>query len=98
MKTIKRYEHKDSNIEVIETTDGGYAHDCFDGTDTEWAEVLTEAYLNNPPVYYIVSAGLSGLYTSDTVYVFGSRQDALTCAKDTLELWQEQDAEESENQ
>jgi hypothetical protein len=86
----------DCCVSVDETTDGNYAHDCFEGTEQEWAEVLSEAYENNPPKFYIVSSGLAGCYMRDNVSVFGNKADALSSAQWWLDEFAEQDAEESE--
>jgi hypothetical protein len=81
-------------VSIDETTDTDYARDCFDGSDREWQEVLTEANESNPATFYIVSSGLSGCYMRDNVSVFGCKADALRMAQDEVQ----RDKDESEDE
>lgn len=84
----------DCCVSVDETTDAEYAHQCLDGTDSEWAEVLAEASETTPPMFYIVSSGMQGCYMRDNVSVYGSKTDALSAAKDEVERDADERAEE----
>lgn len=90
MQTIQQYAHNGSLISVIKTNDPQYARQCFDGSDREWDEIQGES---ENDAYFIVSCGLAGCYMADEVSVFACREDALSSAKDTLERWQDEDAD-----
>ncbi len=93
MQSIQAYYHKGYIIEVTETHDIQYARDCFEGSDREWADVLTEA---RGDTFYIVSSGLQGGYMRDNVSVLADKESALLSAKDQFEDWKDQDAEDAE--
>ena len=81
-------------VSVDETTDADYARDCFDGSDSEWQDVLAEANESSPAMFYIVSSGLSGCYMRDNVSVLGCKADAVRMAQDEVT----RDAEESDEE
>ena len=83
-------------VSVDETTDASYPRDCFDGSDREWQDVLTEANESTPAMFYIVSSGLSGCYMRDNVSVYGCKADALRAAQDEVTRDQEESDEENE--
>lgn len=93
-------------ISVEETSDSGYARDCFEGTDREWKDILLTAeestFMVNgvytPAMFYIVSSGLSGCYMRDNVSVYGCKADALQAAKDEVNMDEELEAEESDEE
>lgn len=91
MKTIKRFDLAGNSITVTQTNDAQYARDCFDGSAREWEEIETES----SGEFFIVACGLSGCYMSDDVSVFPARETALQYARDTFEMWQEMEDEES---
>jgi hypothetical protein len=73
--------------------DTDYAHDCFDGSDREWQELISDAGEN--PTFYLASLGMPG-YLADSVSVSTSRKDAIESAKFWIEQDEEMLAEESE--
>jgi hypothetical protein len=69
-----------------------YAHDCFDGSDREWQELIAD---EENPTFFLVSLGMPG-YMADNVSVFTNRKDAIESAKFWIEQDEEMLAEESE--
>lgn len=84
------------NVNVIDIgTDAKYAHDCFDGTEKEWEELISGIENPKNPTFFIVSLAMSGCM-ADSVSVYTNRKDALNGAKFWIEQDEEMVAEESE--
>jgi hypothetical protein len=87
---IKKYQHNEHVITVVETTDFNYAASVWNGTYEEF-RVLNNTVALGGSHFYIVSSGGADKEFADDVTVYSSKQAALNAAKDEYCLWRQWD-------